>query len=640
MPEGGQREQLQHVDRRQGDDRRSRREAAGPRDLRKLQADAARSGPARAGRLQAIRDADLSDSARRRAAREDHVLPGARHRPRLGDLRLSAGDGVAAGHRSADEGAICRHTRREERGADRGDGEPVARRRIRDRQARRQLLAGQPGKPGRLARPRRRAGFHCERPTTGIDVITSKTGRRDGCTSALAHRRQGAGGAEPGHGLRVRARRLRQHGQRRQAAAVAASRCAASSSRSGPDDRFEVITFNVAPNTLFNESRPANEENMKQAVAFLESQQALGGTVLRPALDTAYRYQDPDRTLNVVILSDGMTEQAEQSELVRLIRQRPSGSRVFLHRRRQRGEPSAARAVGERGRRTGGVHFAGRRLRAPGRGLSPQADAAGGEQPAADVCRRRRVRRRTAAAAESLSRRAAAHVRAVSTRRASTERDRSKATCKGSRSSSRSRLELPAADDANPEIERMWAWQRVDQLLAAARERGETGSVVDEIVRLCEDYSIASEYASFIVLENDAEYQRWKIDRKNLSRLERDRAAQAARAGTARRATQRGVVEAGPVERMGSANGGRRHRGQPGQPLDSGDCGQSRGSRHAGGASHAQSRANRGFDLDLPTDGRRRRAIDPISAAIGLGLAGASALAARRRKASRKADQA
>ena len=133
--------------------------------------------------------------------------------------------------------------------------------------------------------------FHCERPTTGFDVITSKRTART-AVSAFAHRRQGAGGDEPGHGLRVRARCFRQHGVRRQAAAVARSLRSFIESL-GPEDRFELITFNVAPNTLFNESRPANEENMKQAIAFLESQQALGGTVLRPALDTAYNTRTP-----------------------------------------------------------------------------------------------------------------------------------------------------------------------------------------------------------------------------------------------------------------------------------------------------------------------------------------------------------
>ena len=31
----------------------------------------------------------------------------------------------------------------------------------------------------------------------------------------------------------------------------------------------------------------------------------------------------------MVVLSDGMTEQSEQAELIRLIKQRPSGCRVF-----------------------------------------------------------------------------------------------------------------------------------------------------------------------------------------------------------------------------------------------------------------------------------------------------------------------
>ena len=199
------------------------------------------------------------------------------------------------------------------------------------------------------------------------------------------------------------------------------------------------------------------------------------------------------------------------------------------------------------------------------------------------------------------------------------------------------KIELPAKDDANPEIERMWAWKRVDQLLAAARERGETASVVDEIVRLCEDFSIASEYASFIVLENDAEYQRWKIDRKNLSRLERDRTAQAQRAGTARRATQRGAVEVGPVGGWCAANGGRRHRDQPVEPLDLVNSGQApRAPMPAAAIARMRPPTAGSIWICRPAASVAVAAIDPISAAIGLGLAGASALAARRRKASQE----
>jgi Ca-activated chloride channel homolog len=35
-----------------------------------------------------------------------------------------------------------------------------------------------------------------------------------------------------------------------------------------------------------------------------------------------------------------------------------------------------------------------------------------------------------------------------------------------------------------------------------------------------------SEYTSFLVLENDAEYRRWKLDRRNALRITRDRTRQ------------------------------------------------------------------------------------------------------------------
>jgi Ca-activated chloride channel family protein len=72
----------------------------------------------------------------------------------------------------------------------------------------------------------------------------------------------------------------------------------------------------------------------------------------------------------------------------------------------------------------------------------------------------------------------------------------------------------------------MWAQKRIGQLLKQADRQNDRQSVVDEVVRLGENFSIVTEYTSFLVLENDAEYKRWKIERRNLGRLERDRSAQ------------------------------------------------------------------------------------------------------------------
>src|SRR5690606_34317566 len=42
-----------------------------------------------------------------------------------------------------------------------------------------------------------------------------------------------------------------------------------------------------------------------------------------------YRYATADRPLNVVILSDGLTEQSETAKLLRMISQRPGNTKVF-----------------------------------------------------------------------------------------------------------------------------------------------------------------------------------------------------------------------------------------------------------------------------------------------------------------------
>ena len=108
------------------------------------------------------------------------------------------------------------------------------------------------------------------------------------------------------------------------------------------------------------------------------------------------------------------------------------------------------------------------------------------------------------------------------------------------------RLEFPKQDLANPEIDRMWAWRRIDGLLKQADRTGSRNDVTGEIVRLGEGYSIATEYTSFLVLENDAEYQRWKIARNNLLRTDRDRKAQELARAQLDRIRNKAVANLGP----------------------------------------------------------------------------------------------
>jgi Ca-activated chloride channel homolog len=104
-----------------------------------------------------------------------------------------------------------------------------------------------------------------------------------------------------------------------------------------------------------------------------------------------------------------------------------------------------------------------------------------------------------------------------------------RASVNGKEAKQTASLEFPKTDISNPEIDRIWAWRRVNRLLKDAERQGDRSPVINEIVRLGEDFSIATEYTSFIVLENDAEYQRWKIARKNLETFGRDQVAHAKR---------------------------------------------------------------------------------------------------------------
>src|SRR5258708_38820583 len=65
------------------------------------------------------------------------------------------------------------------------------------------------------------------------------------------------------------------------------------------EDRLEVMTFNNKPDLAFGQLQPASASNKQRANEYLAKQAARGGTVLQPALATAYKYPSADRPLDV-----------------------------------------------------------------------------------------------------------------------------------------------------------------------------------------------------------------------------------------------------------------------------------------------------------------------------------------------------
>jgi Ca-activated chloride channel family protein len=192
---------------------------------------------------------------------------------------------------------------------------------------------------------------------------------------------------------------------------------------------------------------------------------------------------------------------------------------------------------------------------------------------------------------------------------------------------------LPERDDSNPEIERMWAMRRVDALLADQRAQGVDGKHRPEIVRLCEGFSIVSPYASFIVLENDAEYQRWSIERRNATRVTRDRSAQQLVRRELQRLRDQAVANIGPAAERSDRDVLAQAKSHAGAPSDPASGPFDPSASAPGNSTPADD--SPGFDFSIPGStgsGAGGGAVDPVTALIVLSAAGAAWTARRRRR--------
>jgi Ca-activated chloride channel family protein len=375
----------------------------------------------------------------------------------------------------------------------------------------------------------------------------------------------------------------------------------------GEEDRFDVVTFNVAAKNLFRELRPADDFAQERAQEFLRQQEARGGTFLEPAIRAAYLYKDPDRPMNVVVLSDGMTEQRERKTLLRLLGERPSGTRVFaIGVGNEVNRPLLEQLAGDAGGLAAFVSRGDdfeRQARAFRRKLLRPAatnlvvEVEGGELY--DVEPRKLPNLYHGAPVRLYGRYREPGPVALTIR----------GDIGGKTFERTLHVDLPGNEADNPEIERMWAWHRVQRLLKDADRDGSRASVVDEIVRLGEGYSIVTEYTSFLVLENDAEYRRWKIDRRNALRIERDRKQQE-RVREQLADLRKQASDLGPITRTEEPDRAVPARKNATSPQ-----------------TVSSSPSPRGWDLDLGGG-----AFDPFTVGIVAALGGLSAAALRRRR--------
>lgn len=95
-----------------------------------------------------------------------------------------------------------------------------------------------------------------------------------------------------------------------------------------PQDRFNVIEFNNTARALFQDSKTGSQDNVEQALAFINGLEADGGTEIREALELALDgRQRHERIRQIVFLTDGSVSNEE--ELFTLIEKQLGDSRLF-----------------------------------------------------------------------------------------------------------------------------------------------------------------------------------------------------------------------------------------------------------------------------------------------------------------------
>jgi Ca-activated chloride channel homolog len=97
---------------------------------------------------------------------------------------------------------------------------------------------------------------------------------------------------------------------------------------------------------------------------------------------------------------------------------------------------------------------------------------------------------------------------------------------------------FPAVDTENPELERLWALARIEQLEAQARIGALATTEMEGMIRdLGVTYQLVTDYTSMVVLADTAFAER-SIARRNQARLAQERQAQAVRAQQPARPTR------------------------------------------------------------------------------------------------------
>ena len=290
-----------------------------------------------------------------------------------------------------------------------------------------------------------------------------------------------------------------------------------------PNDRFRVVTFNNNAKDITGGYVTASPENVQKYLEVIGNIQSSGGTALFAGLKEAYNKIDDDRTTGIILVTDGVCNigPTQHSAFLDLLIQKDIRLFTFvignsanqpLMDRLAKDSGGFAMNISDRDDIVGRLIQAKAKvlhenlhdvkLRIHGAGVSDITPADTGNLYLGQQLIVFGHYDKEDDVKLTLS--------------AKISGEDKNWTCKA---------HFPAQDTDNPELERLWALSKIDEIMQEIREKGEAPAKRKQIIALGTEYSLVTDYTSMLVIE-EVEMENKGFQRRNTQRVQRERKAQ------------------------------------------------------------------------------------------------------------------
>jgi Ca-activated chloride channel homolog len=289
-----------------------------------------------------------------------------------------------------------------------------------------------------------------------------------------------------------------------------------------PDDRFRIIAFNNSARELTRGHVQATAEAAREWADRIAAEQPNGGTNLYAGLELGLDKLDADRTSGILLVTDGVANvgETEQRNFLRLLAKKDvrlftfmmgnSANRPLLEALTQASD-GFARSVSNADDIVGEILSAGSKLtHAALHGIRVEIEGV-------------RVTDLTPAHPGSLYR--GQQMMFLGHYRGDGEATISlQGRISGTEHQYRSRFVFPAQSSEHPELERLWAYDRIREIQRELDNFGPDADLENAIVDLGVSYGLVTDHTSMVVLRDEI-FEQLGIERRNAARSDIERAA-------------------------------------------------------------------------------------------------------------------